>query len=118
MINAYVPAPGMLHHEFKGGGVLVLGWLLLARVSYVSPGCPLLVDNGAAVMAVVASPWAVAVVRVSRGVTVVTSSCRVVMAVVVVISRRRDYFFPVVVVLFPLWLNTEAHFELTLNTDK
>lgn len=41
----------------------------------------------------------------------VAGSCRVVMAVVVVISRCRYYFFPVVVVLFPLWRDTEAHFE-------
>jgi hypothetical protein len=91
------------------------GWLSLARVSYVSAGCPLLVDNGAAVVAVVASPWAVAVVRVSRGVAVVASSGRVVMAVVVVVSCCGYDLFPVVVVPFPLRRNPEAHFEQYLG---
>jgi hypothetical protein len=118
VINGHVSAPMMQHHELKGGSLLALGWLLLVRVSNVSPGCPLLVDNGAAVVAVVASPWAVAVVRVSRGVTMVACSCRVVMAVVVVVSRCRYYFFPVVVVLFPLWRNTETHFECSCSTDR
>lgn len=63
-------------------------------------------------VAVVAGPWAVAIVGVSRGVAVVACSCRVVMTVVVVVSRRRYYFLPVVVILLPLRRNSEAHFEL------
>lgn len=104
----------MLHndHASKGGGLLASGWLSLVRVSYVAPGCSLLVDHGAAVVAVVAGPWAVAVVGVPRGVTMVACPCRVVMAVVVVVvSRRWHYFLPVVVILLPLGRDTEAHFE-------
>lgn len=104
------PAP--MHHASKGsGGALASSWLSLVRVSYITPGCSLLVHHGAAMVAVVACPWAVAVVGVSRGVAMVACSCGVVMAVVVVISRRWYHFLPIVVILFPLRRNSEAHFE-------
>lgn len=109
--DSHIPAPRMLYHGFMSADVSALNWLSMVPVSYVSAGCSLLIDDGAAVVTVVASPWAMAVVRVSRGVTMVARSCRVVMAVVVVISRCRYYFFPVVIVLLPLWRDTEAHFE-------
>lgn len=100
------------------GGVLASGWVSWARVSDVSPGCPLLVDDGTTVVTVVASPWAVAVMRVSRGVAMVACPCRVVVAVVVVVSRCWYYLLPVVVVLLPLRRDTEAHFEWNSSTER
>lgn len=109
--DAHGPARRMLNHASEGsGGVLASGWLSLIRVSYVTPGCSLLIHHGAAMVAVVASPWAVAIVGVPRGVAMVACSCRMVMAVVVVVSRRRYYFLPVVVIPLPLRRNSEAHF--------
>lgn len=117
MVNGRVAVSMTLHHDFNGGGLLAsISLLSFGPVSYVSPGCALFVDDGAAVVAMVASPWALAVMRVSRGVTVVACSCRVVVAMVVVISCRGDHLFAVVVVLFPLWRNTEAHFEWARST--
>lgn len=104
----------MLHrdHASRGSDVFASGWLSLVRASYVAAGCALLVHHGATVVAVVASPWTVAVVGVSRGVAVVACPCRVVMAVVVVVvSRCWYYLLPVVVILLPLGRNSEAHFE-------
>lgn len=90
--------------------------VVFARLSHVSPGCPLLVHHGATgTVAMDTGPWAVAIVGVSRCVAAVACSRRVVVAVVMVVSGRRNHLFPVVVVSLSAHRNT--HFGVEMRID-
>ena len=86
--------------------------MLLFYALCIPPCRPLLVHNGPArPVAGHASPRAVAVVGVSGGMAVVARPRGIgVMVVMVVFRRGHDLLAVVVVVLLPLWLDTETHF--------